>query len=181
MTATATLARRRHSPRDCATPAADVHNGYNAHGRPVLTPEGRAAAEAIELTYLFDAAFEPIGDGAHICGRPNGPLKAACRSCVYDGLQRVAKHARSMALIAARRASWASRQLPDGLPGRIRKLREELSWTQAELADAAGLATITVRQIETAKRRPSLDTAARLAKALDVPIDALYFPEPPTD
>lgn len=71
--------------------------------------------------------------------------------------------------------------MPDGQPGRIRELREELGWTQAELAAIAGLATITVRQLETAKRRPSLDTAARLARALDVPIDTLYAPEPPTD
>lgn len=85
------------------------------------------------------------------------------------------------AATAARRGTWAARPLPEGLPGRVRELREARGWTQAELAAIAGLATITVRQIETAKRRPSLDTAARLAKALDVPIDALYSPDPPTD
>lgn len=91
-----TNSRRRSSPREFAAPTKEAHNGYNKHGRPVLNAEGRAAAKAIDLTYLFDAEFEPLGDGAHICGRPNGPLKAACRACVLDGLQRVTKHAQNL-------------------------------------------------------------------------------------
>lgn len=74
---------------------------------------------------------------------------------------------------AARRASWASRELPAGLPGRVREHREARGWTQAELAQAAGLSTIGVRQLESGKRNPSLDTIARIADALEVTVDQL--------
>lgn len=77
---------------------------------------------------------------------------------------------------AARRASWASRELPAGLPGRVRKHREARGWTQAELAEAAGLSTIGVRQLESGKRNPSLETIGRIADALDITVDELREP-----
>lgn len=76
-------------------------------------------------------------------------------------------------LTAARRAVWNARPLPAGIAGRVRELRERLSWTQETLATVAGVATITVRQIETEKRKPALDTAAKLARALGVAIEEL--------
>lgn len=89
-------------------------------------------------------------------------------------------HRSTTAATAARRVSWSTRPLPAGVPGRVRALREQLSWTQAELAVVAGLAGITVRQIETGKRSPSLTTASKLAAALGVTVDALTGPIMPT-
>jgi DNA-binding XRE family transcriptional regulator len=79
----------------------------------------------------------------------------------------------TVAATAARRATWAARPLPAGIAGRVRELREKLSWTQETLAAAAGVATITVRQIESGKRSPKLETARKLAAALEVPVDHL--------
>ena len=87
------------------------------------------------------------------------------------------QHTSTTAATTARRVSWCARPLPDGVPGRVRALREQLSWTQAELAVVAGLA---VRQIETGKRSPSLTTASKLAAALGVTVDALTGPIMPT-
>lgn len=97
-----------------------------------------------------------------------------------DMMRHKKQHTSTTAATTARRVSWCARPLPDGVPGRVRALREQLSWTQAELAVIAGLAVITVRQIETGKRSPSLTTASKLAAALGVTVDALTGPIMPT-
>ena len=45
--------------------------------------------------------------------------------------------------------------------------------TQAELARAAGLHRVQVHDIETGKRRGSVDTLKKLATALNVPLDLI--------
>jgi transcriptional regulator with XRE-family HTH domain len=55
----------------------------------------------------------------------------------------------------------------------IRRLRAERQWSQAELARRAGLARITIAQIEGGTRVPELESRKRLARAFGVPITDL--------
>jgi transcriptional regulator with XRE-family HTH domain len=55
-------------------------------------------------------------------------------------------------------------------------LRERRGWTQAELAEKAGIHLVTVSQLEAGLRGPSLDMAERLATALGMSITALLKP-----
>lgn len=63
---------------------------------------------------------------------------------------------------------------------RLRVLRAERSWSQAELAAALGVSRQTVNAIETGKYDPSLPLAFRLAAVFGQPIEAIFDPgEPP--
>jgi predicted ATPase/DNA-binding XRE family transcriptional regulator len=55
----------------------------------------------------------------------------------------------------------------------LRRSRKALDLTQAELANAVGCSTITLRKIESEERRPSELLARRLAERLAVPADRL--------
>lgn len=61
---------------------------------------------------------------------------------------------------------------------RVRELREELGWTQGELAERAGITRATVNRLENA-RPASIDFAVleKLADALDVDAPALIVHE----
>jgi transcriptional regulator with XRE-family HTH domain len=59
----------------------------------------------------------------------------------------------------------------------IRKLRKSRRWTQQELADAANTTQFTISQIELGHRNPHGETLQRIARALDVPISALFDEE----
>lgn len=63
---------------------------------------------------------------------------------------------------------------------RIRDGRKRAKMTQAELAQKVGLATITIRQYESGKRIPKIQTLVKLAAALNVPAESLYY-EPTFD
>lgn len=56
---------------------------------------------------------------------------------------------------------------------RVQELREAAGLSKAELARRAGINERTVRNIESGVYLPSLDTACKLAKALEVPFQAL--------
>ena len=63
----------------------------------------------------------------------------------------------------------------------IRKLRfhhDEL--TQQQLAEKVGVTRQTIVAIEKGKYTPSLDLAFRLARAFDVPLEAVFFLEETT-
>ena len=64
------------------------------------------------------------------------------------------------------------------LGARIRALRGERDIRQKALAQAAGLTPSLVSQIESDKLTPSLHTLGRLARALAVPIGALFEQAP---
>lgn len=49
--------------------------------------------------------------------------------------------------------------------------RKELGWTQAQLAEAAGLKQSAVARIESAKIFPRIDTIQTLAKAVGLKLD----------
>ena len=51
---------------------------------------------------------------------------------------------------------------------RVRSLRQARKWTQAELADYAGLSPSYLAEVERGGRNPSMETILNLAAALDV-------------
>ena len=57
--------------------------------------------------------------------------------------------------------------------GTIRQLRLERQWTQEDLADAAGLTTTYVGQVERGQKVPSLTVILQLALALRRPPEEL--------
>lgn len=60
------------------------------------------------------------------------------------------------------------------IKNRIKILRAEKSWTQAELAEVAGISRQAVISIEKYKYTPSLELAFRLAKAFDTDINNVF-------
>ena len=57
---------------------------------------------------------------------------------------------------------------------RIRDLRMERHMSQEELSFKAGLSPAHLGQIERALKNPTVDTIAKIAVALDVPVAALF-------
>ena len=51
----------------------------------------------------------------------------------------------------------------------VRRLRTARGWTQEDLADAAGLTTTYVGQVERGDKVPSLTVVLKLARGLSVP------------
>jgi len=60
---------------------------------------------------------------------------------------------------------------------RLRELRAERRWSQAELADRLDVSRQTVNAIETGRYDPSLPLAFRLATVFDATIESLFFPD----
>jgi putative transcriptional regulator len=60
---------------------------------------------------------------------------------------------------------------------RLKVLRAERGWTQAELAERAGVTRQTINAIETEKYEASLGLAFVLAKIFDQRIEELFTPE----
>jgi len=60
---------------------------------------------------------------------------------------------------------------------RLRELRAERRWSQAELADRLDVSRQTVNAIETGRYDPSLPLAFRLATVFDAAIESLFFPD----
>ncbi len=54
---------------------------------------------------------------------------------------------------------------------KIRKLRRERDWTQAELGERAGINYRNITRYESGKLRPGLKVLRKLAAALEVPLD----------
>lgn len=58
---------------------------------------------------------------------------------------------------------------------RLRDLRAERDWTQADLAQHAGVSRQTINAIEKGKFDPSLPLAFRLARLFDLTIEQVFF------
>jgi putative transcriptional regulator len=63
------------------------------------------------------------------------------------------------------------------MKSRLKVLRAERNWSQAELAERARVSRQTINAIETEKYEPSLTLAFRLARLFGLPIDAIFQPE----
>ncbi len=57
---------------------------------------------------------------------------------------------------------------------RLKVLRAERDWTQADLAHALEVSRQTVNAIETGKYDPSLPLAFRLARTFGIPIEEIF-------
>lgn len=60
---------------------------------------------------------------------------------------------------------------------RLRVLRAERDWSQAELAERLEVSRQTVNAIENGRYDPSLPLAFRLAEVFGEPIEAMFFPD----
>ncbi|MEX2546222.1 MAG: helix-turn-helix transcriptional regulator [Chloroflexota bacterium] len=57
---------------------------------------------------------------------------------------------------------------------RLKDLRSQRNWTQAELAEHAGVSRQTINAIEKEKFDPSLPLAFRLARLFDLSIEEIF-------
>ncbi len=60
---------------------------------------------------------------------------------------------------------------------RLRVLRAERDWSQADLAQALGVSRQTINAIETGKYDPSLPLAFKMAQIFDCLIEDIFLPE----
>jgi putative transcriptional regulator len=63
------------------------------------------------------------------------------------------------------------------MKNRLRELRAERGWSQAELAQHLEVSRQTVNAIETSKYDPSLPLAFRIAQLFQQPIEAIFEPD----
>jgi putative transcriptional regulator len=60
---------------------------------------------------------------------------------------------------------------------RLRVLRAERRWSQAELAERLGVSRQTINAIETEKYEPSLTLAFKMARLFNLRIEEIFLPE----
>ena len=65
----------------------------------------------------------------------------------------------------------------DLMNNRLRVLRAERGWSQAELGGHLGVSRQAVNAIETGKYDPSLPLAFKLARLFDMPIEQIFADE----
>ncbi|QUD87183.1 helix-turn-helix transcriptional regulator [Phenylobacterium montanum] len=63
------------------------------------------------------------------------------------------------------------------MKNRLRVLRAELGWSQADLAERLDVSRQSVNAIETGKYDPSLPLAFRIARLFERPIEAIFEDE----
>lgn len=74
------------------------------------------------------------------------------------------------------RSDVAGRRLAKRIAARVRALREERGWSQAELARRCDLAPPNLHRLEAAAHVPSTSTLVRVAGGLGVPLEQLLAP-----
>jgi putative transcriptional regulator len=57
---------------------------------------------------------------------------------------------------------------------RLRELRAEKNWSQADLAERLGVSRQSVNAVETGRFDPSLPLAFKLAKLFQLPIESIF-------
>ena len=65
------------------------------------------------------------------------------------------------------------------MKNRLRLLRAERDWSQADLADRLEVSRQTVNALETGKYDPSLPLAFKIARLFDLPIEEIFQPDDP--
>ncbi|MCE1254501.1 MAG: helix-turn-helix transcriptional regulator [Anaerolineae bacterium] len=63
------------------------------------------------------------------------------------------------------------------MKNRIHVLRAEWNWSQAELAEKAGVSRQTINAVETGKYEPSLSLAFKIAQIFEKKIEEIFSPE----
>jgi transcriptional regulator with XRE-family HTH domain len=63
------------------------------------------------------------------------------------------------------------------LAGNVRRLRENLKWTQEQAAETSGIAVRHYQKIEAGDVNVTVGTLVRVAKAFRVPVKALFDEE----
>ena len=63
------------------------------------------------------------------------------------------------------------------MKNRLRVLRAERDWSQAELADKLGVSRQTANALESGKYAPSLPLAFKVAHVFGMPIEAIFTPD----
>jgi putative transcriptional regulator len=63
------------------------------------------------------------------------------------------------------------------MKNRLRVLRAERRWSQADLAERLGVSRQTVNAIETERYDPSLPLAFKIARLFDEPVEAVFSAE----
>ncbi len=63
------------------------------------------------------------------------------------------------------------------MKNRLRVLRAERDWSQADLAERLGVSRQTVNALETGKYDPSLPLAFKLARLFQLPIERIFEDE----
>lgn len=61
------------------------------------------------------------------------------------------------------------------MKNRLKVLRAERDWSQADLAERLAVSRQSVNAIETGKYDPSLPLAFRIADVFDLPIEAIFL------
>lgn len=65
--------------------------------------------------------------------------------------------------------------MAERMQSRVRELREQLGWSQGELAEQLEVSRQTVNAIETGKYDPSLPLAFRIASLFKKPIEKIFL------
>ena len=63
------------------------------------------------------------------------------------------------------------------MKNRLRVLRAERRWSQADLAERLGVSRQTVNAVETEKYEPSLTLAFKMAQLFDLRIEDIFTPD----
>jgi len=63
------------------------------------------------------------------------------------------------------------------MKSRLKILRAERDWSQAQLAEALGVSRQTINAIETGKYDPSLPLAFKMAKLFESSIEDIFIPD----
>jgi putative transcriptional regulator len=64
------------------------------------------------------------------------------------------------------------------MKNRLRMLRAERDWSQAELADRVGVTRQTIIALEAEKYAPSLPLAYKLSQVFNQPVQEVFLPDP---
>lgn len=60
------------------------------------------------------------------------------------------------------------------MKNRLKVLRAERDWSQAELAGRLQVSRQSINAIETGRQEPSLEVAYRIARLFDLPVDHVF-------
>lgn len=67
------------------------------------------------------------------------------------------------------------------MKNRLKVLRAERDWSQADLADRLNVSRQTINSIETGKYDPSLPLAIKIARLFALPVESVFIGEDDAD